>query len=540
MKIITQSLYLLLCFIFSQNSINGKNYNYSNVSTSIDADSDFTMILFPDIQSIVQYNHQTWEKMVNWVRDNIKEKNIKAVIGLGDNTNEPADSEMIEAKKGWDIIDSSGLPYAICIGNHDYDCMLTTRGHPMTRSTNIWNKYFNINNYNKKNWFITAYQDSSQNYCISFPIQSQQYVILILEFYPRNSVLNWAQEILDNITSYNPNVNIIVATHAYLNNDGTWINSGEPKNYGLSIDSNSGLDLWEKFIRKNKNIGLVVCGHEPWKPYFNKKISVNTDSCNIDQLIADYQLLPSNNGNMVLLKFCHGKSFLYAYTYSPNFGSSKSDECIMPWPGSILKGGVPPSTVNLNYPLNGSSISDEGIHLKWSPSVGASAYRLQFSDDSTFTTTILDTLDLSDTTFTVDWLTKSKKYFWRVNSANILGNNSLWSQVFNFSLIENILSDDGTETHPYFMMSQNYPNPFNSYSNIVYHLPFEGKIKLSVYNILGEMVKEIANENKNAGEYEISMNLNNLASGIYFYKMVVHSLNGRYYFEDVKKMVMLK
>lgn len=85
-----------------------------------------------------------------------------------------------------------------------------------------------------------------------------------------------------------------------------------------------------------------------------------------------------------------------------------------------------------------------------------------------------------------------------------------------------------------YALSQNYPNPFNSNTTIEYSLETSGQVHISVYNLLGENVITILNEFKDKGNYHHVFNANNLASGIYFYKMKVGD------FTQVKKMIVLR
>jgi hypothetical protein len=84
-------------------------------------------------------------------------------------------------------------------------------------------------------------------------------------------------------------------------------------------------------------------------------------------------------------------------------------------------------------------------------------------------------------------------------------------------------------------LNQNYPNPFNPSTNIKYILPYKGLVKIVLYDILGREVKILVNEYKNAGNYNINFNGSNLASGVYFYIMLVNDSR-----VDSKKMVLLK
>ncbi len=81
---------------------------------------------------------------------------------------------------------------------------------------------------------------------------------------------------------------------------------------------------------------------------------------------------------------------------------------------------------------------------------------------------------------------------------------------------------------------QNYPNPFNPTTTIKFALPDESNVNLSVYNVIGELVQTLVNDQMKPGYYEFEMNGNNLASGIYIYRIKTGS------FIDSKKMVLMK
>ena len=91
-------------------------------------------------------------------------------------------------------------------------------------------------------------------------------------------------------------------------------------------------------------------------------------------------------------------------------------------------------------------------------------------------------------------------------------------------------------------ISQNYPNPFNPVTQIQYKLPEASEVKLTIYNILGEHVTTLINENQPAGFYELRWNGRNafgnqVATGIYIYRM--HAVGKQAEFHRVKKMLLL-
>jgi hypothetical protein len=100
-----------------------------------------------------------------------------------------------------------------------------------------------------------------------------------------------------------------------------------------------------------------------------------------------------------------------------------------------------------------------------------------------------------------------------------------------------ILSDVQSENTLFvnkFMLEQNYPNPFNPSTVISYQLPVTNNVTLKVFDVLGNEIATLVNEEKTAGEYEVEFNAMGLPSGIYFYQLKAGD------FIQTKKMILLK
>jgi len=85
-----------------------------------------------------------------------------------------------------------------------------------------------------------------------------------------------------------------------------------------------------------------------------------------------------------------------------------------------------------------------------------------------------------------------------------------------------------------FCLYQNYPNPFNPLTTISFSIVANSHVKISIYNSLGELVKELVNSNLDLGYHEVQLDGSKLASGVYFYRIQAGG------FMDTKKMVLLK
>ena len=85
-----------------------------------------------------------------------------------------------------------------------------------------------------------------------------------------------------------------------------------------------------------------------------------------------------------------------------------------------------------------------------------------------------------------------------------------------------------------YVLYQNYPNPFNPSTKIRFAIPLFTKVSLQIYNQIGEVVAQPVNNYYEAGNYEIDINMSNLASGVYLYKLSAGA------FSETKKMMLTK
>jgi hypothetical protein len=121
--------------------------------------------------------------------------------------------------------------------------------------------------------------------------------------------------------------------------------------------------------------------------------------------------------------------------------------------------------------------------------------------------------------------------------------NFFWSDSFTV-LVPVGIAENETNLPLEYALKQNYPNPFNPSTRINYQIPDAGLVSLQVYNLLGEVVATLVNEEKSAGTYDVEFSAkggsasggdaSSLPSGIYFYKLQAGS------FVETKKMILLK
>lgn len=114
------------------------------------------------------------------------------------------------------------------------------------------------------------------------------------------------------------------------------------------------------------------------------------------------------------------------------------------------------------------------------------------------------------------------------------GQHGVWN---NLVLAEYVVTDTekpGLTQPRKFELSQNYPNPFNPSTNINFNIPEATDVQLSVYNALGQKVATLVNSKMSAGAHSVSWDAQNMASGLYIYKIQAGD------FTQTRKMILMK
>jgi hypothetical protein len=115
------------------------------------------------------------------------------------------------------------------------------------------------------------------------------------------------------------------------------------------------------------------------------------------------------------------------------------------------------------------------------------------------------------------------KYFYRLKQLDFGG-------IYDYSQTIEV----NVRTLDNFILEQNYPNPFNPSTKIKFNIPLTEKVRFEVFNTVGNKVATLLNELKEAGSYEVQFEADNLASGVYFYKISAGN------FVQTKKMLLIR
>ncbi len=197
-----------------------------------------------------------------------------------------------------------------------------------------------------------------------------------------------------------------------------------------------------------------------------------------------------------------------------------------------------PDAVELVAPEEAAVVAGDSVRLVWTTTdPTTSQYRVEVATDPAFSSVMMDS-SLTDTTLVITSL-QNETYWWRVRGKNPAG----WGpfsqpRSFSYTIITGVHGRNGTPTQ--YSLSQNYPNPFNPSTTIQYTLGSRSRVRLEVFNTLGQRIATLVQAVQPASEYRIEWRAD-APSGIYYYRLEAVSLeNPSERFVEMKKMVVMK
>jgi hypothetical protein len=176
--------------------------------------------------------------------------------------------------------------------------------------------------------------------------------------------------------------------------------------------------------------------------------------------------------------------------------------------------------------------------MLWHSSTSATSYHIQVSTNSVFVSPLVDST-VADTLLQLDSLAANTRFYWRVSATNEHG-TSEYSATALFITGEQIIAINELEAIPTeFKLYQNCPNPFNPITTIRYYLPKNVHVRLTVYDVTGQRVRNLVNHTQYAGMQQVVWDgrdnaSRQVASGMYFYRVETDN------FVQIKKMLLSK
>lgn len=120
------------------------------------------------------------------------------------------------------------------------------------------------------------------------------------------------------------------------------------------------------------------------------------------------------------------------------------------------------------------------------------------------------------------------------DSLSSVKRNDLFSKVYNWFMGQTSVPFEEDISIKNFELYQNYPNPFNAMTKISFYIPEKSKVALKIYNLIGEYIGTLINDELERGHFTINFDANKLSSGVYFYKLETESKS------IIRKMILLK
>lgn len=301
--------------------------------------TDFTIIAVPDTQYYSESYPNILNSQMQWIMKNAALLNVKVVLGLGDIVNNGSSTtEWATADAAYKQLDAAHIPYFAAIGNHDYN---GNNPAGRTSAATNFNNYFGPMRYRSSYWstpywISSSPSNSNENFYGVLNINGQDYVFLALEFYPRDTALSWAAQVIQS----NADKPVIIITHAYEYFDNTRIspcNSFDAQNYGLGAD-NDGDSMWTKLVRRYSNISMVLSGHEvrgAGQDAAGRRIDLGVNGNMVNQILSNYQNMTNGgNGYLRIMKFHPSTDTIDVTTYSPylnGYLTDSNNQFTIPW-----------------------------------------------------------------------------------------------------------------------------------------------------------------------------------------------------------------
>jgi hypothetical protein len=269
---------------------------------------DFTIVVLPDSQIYSKSYPQIFDSQAQWIASNAAAQNIKLVISVGDTVNTATDAtQWGRAMHSIGILDQANVPYALAIGNHDYDSV-----PPTSRKATQFNQYLGPLRYSGKPYYSAANypSGSNENFYETFTWGNKSYLILVLEFVPRSGAVAWAKSVL----SSNTDKEIIVVTHSYLFNDGTTVDQCDTADM---VGDNNGAMLWSNLLSQYANVSVVVSGHIT-NTFSARRSDVGVNGNFVHQFFANWQdWTNGGNGYFRIMRFSPANNSIQVQSYSP-------------------------------------------------------------------------------------------------------------------------------------------------------------------------------------------------------------------------------
>ncbi len=206
----------------------------------------------------------------------------------------------------------------------------------------------------------------------------------------------------------------------------------------------------------------------------------------------------------------------------------------MDFAGDIITGGMnlgKENAIDAPTELNAVENNPGEVQLSWiTNSENHMGFRIdRWSASSNEWMEVAD-IGASEVNYTDSDVEEATDYKYRIAGYN----EDTESEYSNEAEITTLTNVEDEDLNLDYSLEQNYPNPFNPSTTIKFSIPMFSQVKVEVFAQTGEIVRTLFDGHLKSGEYEVNLNANDLASGIYFYRMTSNE------FTSTKKMLLVK
>ncbi len=299
---------------------------------SVGEAASFTLIVLPDTQGYADVRHKETQKhwpgigdqrscfltQTKWIKKTKEKLNIVMAVHVGDITQTEHVEEWQIADTAFKTIDHH-VPYVLCSGNHDMGYSTTNRKTSQSRNSHF-SSYFPPSRFTanplydplfgreKEQHFLE--KGKIENYYVFLRAGGMNFLILTLEFKPRDETLAWANRVV----AKHPDHRTIVVTHSYLTSRKGQRSAGDD----YSVIGNPGESIWEEFVSRHENIFLVLSGHA----MENLLTSKGRNGTRVHQVQADYWYwdipeIKAGSAYLRIMTFRPDGDVIDVQTYSP-------------------------------------------------------------------------------------------------------------------------------------------------------------------------------------------------------------------------------
>lgn len=261
------------------------------------AEYDYSFAVIGDVQYTTENYPDKLHYIYDWLIDNEDAKNLQYVFGLGDISNMSTDKEYEAIDAQLQRLKEAGINQSVIRGNHD--------------TIASYDKYITTEKYSYGGDF-QSYDGTMKTYYRKVTVGGIKYMMLTLDFFPCTAEIEWAREVID----ANPDYNVIISTHGYLDDNMTLLQEDELYDVEDRVDSegnalggHAGQYIYDNLVVPCSNVVMVICGHE-----FSEGPEIKTltreDGTTAVQMLVDFQqaeyLDLRSYGMIAMLHFSNG------------------------------------------------------------------------------------------------------------------------------------------------------------------------------------------------------------------------------------------